>query len=60
MQFVEKSIKTTASLSELDSYNRRGIILSSKARDMLDYNPRFDVDTGIQLSVSWLRHLGIV
>jgi nucleoside-diphosphate-sugar epimerase len=60
MQFVEKSIKTTASLSELNSYNRRGIIVSSKAKEILGFNPRFDVDAGIQLSVSWLKHLGIV
>jgi len=60
MQFVEKSIKTTASSSELNSYNRRGIILSSKAKEILGYNPIFDVDTGVQLSVSWLKHLGIV
>jgi nucleoside-diphosphate-sugar epimerase len=60
MQFVEKSIKTTASLSELNSYNRHGIIVTSKAKEMLGFNPRFDVDTGIQLSVSWLKHLGIV
>lgn len=60
MQFAEKSIKTTASLSELNSYNRRGIILTSKAKEMLGYNPRFEVDTGIKLSVSWLKHLGIV
>ncbi len=60
MQFVEKKIKTTASLSELDSYNRRGVILSKKAEELLGFTPKVDVDTGIGLSVDWLKHLGIV
>lgn len=60
MQFAEKSIKTTATLAELNLYNRRAVILTSKAKEMLGYHPRFDVDTGLQLSVSWLKHLGLV
>lgn len=60
MQFAEKSIKTTATLAELNLYNRRAVILTSKAQEMLGYNPRFNVDAGLQLSVSWLKHLGLV
>lgn len=60
MKYVESSIKTTASLSELRSYNRRGIILTSKAKDMIDFNPVYDIDSGVQFSVKWLKHLGIV
>jgi nucleoside-diphosphate-sugar epimerase len=60
MQAVENKIKTTANSSELTAYNRRGVILTSKARDILGYEPRVNVDTGIQYSVSWLKNLGIV
>jgi nucleoside-diphosphate-sugar epimerase len=60
MRFTEKSIKTTPTSAELNLYNRRAVILTSKAREMLGYNPRFDVDAGLRLSVSWLNHLGLV
>jgi nucleoside-diphosphate-sugar epimerase len=60
MQLAEKSIKTTPSFTDLGLYNRNAVYLTSKARDMLGYRPRFDVDAGLQMSVSWLNHLGLV
>jgi nucleoside-diphosphate-sugar epimerase len=60
MQLAEKSIKTTPSFTDLNLYNRNAVYLTSKARDMLGYRPRFDVDAGLQMSVAWLNHLGLV
>jgi nucleoside-diphosphate-sugar epimerase len=60
MQFAEKSIRTTAGFTDLNLYNRDAIYITSKAQEMLGYNPRFDVDAGLQLSISWLKHLGVV
>jgi nucleoside-diphosphate-sugar epimerase len=60
MKFVEGSIKTTANLAELNLYNRNAVYLTSKAQKLLGYNPRFNVDTGLQMSVCWLNHLGLV
>lgn len=60
MQFAEKSIKTTASSADLNLYNRQAVYLTSKAREMLGYDPRFDVDAGLQMSTQWLQHLGLV
>lgn len=60
MQLAEKSIQTTASFTDLNLYNRKAVYLTSKAEKMLGYQPRFDVDTGLQMSVSWLNHLGLV
>jgi nucleoside-diphosphate-sugar epimerase len=60
MQLAEKSIKTTASFTDLNLYNRKAVYLTSKAQEILGYHPRFNVDAGLQMSVSWLSHLGLV
>jgi nucleoside-diphosphate-sugar epimerase len=60
MQFAEKSIKTTSTFSDLGLYNRKAVYLASKAQQMLDYHPKFDVDAGLDMSVRWLNHLGLV
>jgi nucleoside-diphosphate-sugar epimerase len=59
MQFTEKSIKTTATSSDLNLYNRKAVYLTSKAQETLGYCPRYDVETGLQKSVAWLKHLGL-
>ena len=59
MKGIELKIKTTASLSELKSYNRRGIIVDKKAREILNYQPRYGIEKGVELSVQWLKLLGI-
>jgi len=60
MQFAEKSIKATATSTELNLYNRKAVYLTSKAREMLGYHPSFNVDAGLQMSAGWLNHLGLV
>jgi nucleoside-diphosphate-sugar epimerase len=60
MQYAEKSIRTTPQLDELNLYNRRALYLTKKAKDMLGYRPQYDVNTGLQMTVLWLDHLGLV
>ena len=60
MQIAERSIKTTAAFSDLTLYSRDAVYLNSKAREMLGYAPKFDIDAGLQMSVRWLKHLGLV
>ena len=60
MQYADKSMKTTARFSELSLYNRDAEYLTNKARDMLGYQPSFDVDRGLDLSVRWLCNVGLV
>jgi hypothetical protein len=60
MRFAEKPIKTTATLADLNLYNRRAIYLTSNAQEKPGYYPRFDVNTGLEISVSGLNHLGLV
>ena len=60
MQIAERSIKTTAAFSELNLYSRDAVYQNSKARKMLGYDPKFEIDAGLQMSARWLKHLGIV
>jgi len=60
LQSIEKVIKTTARPVELDLFNRRAHYVSTKARELLGYNPRFDVNRGMELTVRWLHHIGLV
>jgi nucleoside-diphosphate-sugar epimerase len=55
MQYADKSIKTTPTFSELSLYSRQALYLTSKARDLLGYEPTVAVDHGLDLSVQWLR-----
>jgi nucleoside-diphosphate-sugar epimerase len=59
MQYAERSLRTTARLSDLNLYSREAMYVSGKAREILGYVPRFNVDDGLQLSVRWLQHLGL-
>jgi nucleoside-diphosphate-sugar epimerase len=56
IQYAEKSIRTTPRLAELNLYNRDALYLTSKAQDMLGYDPKFEIGTGLQMSVRWLDH----
>jgi nucleoside-diphosphate-sugar epimerase len=60
MQYADKTMKTTPRIAELSLYNRDAEYLTTKARDMLGYKPRFGVDRGLDLSVRWLSNVGLV
>jgi nucleoside-diphosphate-sugar epimerase len=60
MQLAERSIKTTAAQTELNLYSRDAVYLNSKAREILAYDPKFNIDAGLKMSVEWLKHLGLV
>jgi nucleoside-diphosphate-sugar epimerase len=60
MWSFEKKMKTSPRQQELSLYNRNAIYLTAKAYDILGFKPRFDVDSGLELSVRWLNHLGLV
>lgn len=53
------TVRSSPSLRELTQlYNRKAIYVDQKARDMLGYAPRYDVDAGLAMSVQWLCHHG--
>lgn len=59
MQWVEKKMKTTANLGDLNLYNRKAFFRHDKARDLIGYEPDVTIDEGVRLSVLWLRHVGL-
>ena len=59
IKWVEKKLKTTANFEDLQRYNRQNIFLDDKAHRVLGYTPQFNVDAGVNMSVNWLRHLGL-
>jgi len=60
LRYADKTLKTNPRRAELSLYNRKAHYLSTKARDMLGYQPAFDLDRGLDLSVRWLNHVGLV
>jgi nucleoside-diphosphate-sugar epimerase len=60
MQWFEKSIKTTPRPVELSLFNRDATYLTTKAQNVLGYKPRFDVHSGLEMTVHWLIHSGLM
>lgn len=60
MKRVKNSLDTTPRARELELYSRDALYVASKAQDMLGYNPKFDLDAGLRMSVLWLDHHGFL
>ncbi|MGH0037027.1 MAG: NAD-dependent epimerase/dehydratase family protein [Myxococcota bacterium] len=58
MQGAESAIKKTPTTGEFALLGRTGEYPTAKAREILDWEPRIDMQEGIRLSVLWLRHHG--
>lgn len=59
MQYADKTLRTNPRTSELSLYNREAVYLTTKASNILGYQSNFNVDRGLDLSVQWLRNLGL-
>ena len=60
MLAAEKSIRSTPRFEDLELYNRDALYLTDKAQDLLGYRPGFSVEAGLELTVAWLRNVGLV
>ena len=58
VKLTQTSVRTTPIPSELRLFNRSAIYSSQKAEERLGFRSQFDLVRGLQLSVSWLEHLG--
>ena len=58
MKSTESSLKLTPTPGQLKSYQVDAEFPIDKARQQLGYTPKVDVDSGLQMSVEWLRHHG--
>jgi nucleoside-diphosphate-sugar epimerase len=59
MQFVDRTMKTIPRATELSLFNREAIYLDNKAQELLGYQPSIGVERGLDLSVGWLRMVGL-
>jgi nucleoside-diphosphate-sugar epimerase len=60
MKSAEKSIKTTPRPAQLSLFNRDAFYITTKAEEMLGYKPAFNLERGLEMSVRWMNHLGLV
>lgn len=60
MKSVEKSLKTSPRTTDFDLYNRQALYLAKKAKDLLGFSPKYDLDSGLKLTVPWLEQLGFL
>jgi len=58
MNLTQTSVRTTPIPSEFGLFSRPAIYSDQKAQERLGFRPQFDMARGLQLSVSWLEHLG--
>lgn len=59
MKSAETKIKYVATPVEFSLYSRNAVYASTKAKDVLGFQPRFDIDTGLKLTSNWLNLLGL-
>lgn len=60
MKHLESSVKMTPRMTDLSLYNRNAYYLPTKAHDLLGFEPAFDLDRGLVMSVLWLEHVGLM
>ena len=60
MKYVEQTMKTSARPSDFSLFSRQAVYSVSKAERLLGFKPRFELETGLALSVRWLRQVGLV
>lgn len=60
MKFAETTLKTSLRAEDLPFFSRDAKYLTTKARNSLGYKPRFDIATGLKLTVLWLNHVGLI
>ncbi|MGE0376071.1 MAG: hypothetical protein AB7Q45_11720, partial [Planctomycetaceae bacterium] len=59
MKRLKSALDSTPSGNELNGlFARQAVYRDAKARKLLGYTPQFDLSTGLELSVAWLRHHG--
>lgn len=60
MQFADKTLKTSPRATDLALFNRKAHFLANKAHDMLGYQPVFNLDRGLDMSVRWLNNIAVI
>jgi len=59
MKAFEQTMKTTPHPADLRLYGRQALYLATKMQNILDFTPKTDVETGLDMSVRWLKQVGL-
>jgi hypothetical protein len=60
MKWAERTLRRVPSSAEFDLYGRVAEFPAERARERLGYHPEFPMGLGIEKSVQWLLHEGVV
>lgn len=60
MKFTEILLRNTPSLEELKLFNKKAVYSNDKAQNLLEYVPSVTLDNGLDITVNWLRHQGLI
>jgi nucleoside-diphosphate-sugar epimerase len=60
MKFLEKKLKTSARATDFSLFNRKAIYSAAKAHNLLGFTPQYNLEDGLQLSVPWLKQIGLL
>lgn len=58
MKQAEESLRLKPSKAELEIYKRDAYYLPQKAQELLGFTPQYDMRSGLEMSVQWLKHHG--
>jgi nucleoside-diphosphate-sugar epimerase len=57
---LEKNMKTAPRLEDFNLFNREVVYSSTKAHNLLGFNPAVDLEEGLKLTIPWLKQIGLV
>jgi predicted dehydrogenase/nucleoside-diphosphate-sugar epimerase len=60
LKTAESAIRNTPSYEDFHLYNRDAIYLSDKAKKVLNFTPSVSLEEGLNITVKWLEHQGII
>jgi len=58
LKITEFALKTTPSPDELKLFSKDILFSTTKAKDLLQFQPSISVDEGLKITVKWLEHQG--
>jgi nucleoside-diphosphate-sugar epimerase len=60
MKYLEKKIKTTPRVEDLDLYNRKALYPAQRAQIVFGFSPVYHLETGLNLTVAWMKQVGLI
>lgn len=58
MKFVEVKMKTSPQVSDFSLFSRKAIYVSTKSENLLGFKPDVNLESGLKMTVPWLKQAG--